>query len=194
MDYTMNGRVRESMGNKDRWMAPHGVYPCRGEDKWITLAVGSDEEWQGLCEVMGDLELAADPRFSDTDARWKNQDELDPIIIEWTLQQDHREVFNRLQARGVPAGPILDELEVLEDPHMVDRGYYQPLDHAEMPTIKYHGPLWSMSKTPNKLRKAPPLLGEHNPHVYKEVLGISDEEYARLEAEGHIGMDVLEGA
>ena len=95
MDYTMNGRVRESMGNKDRWMAPHGVYPCRGEDKWITLAVGSDEEWQGLCEVMGDLELAADPRFSDTDSRWKNQDELDPIIIEWTLQQDHREVFQQ---------------------------------------------------------------------------------------------------
>ena len=92
MDYNMNGRIRESMGNKDRWMAPHGVYPCRGEDKWITLAVGSDEEWQGLCEVMGDRELAVDPRFRDTDARWRNQDELDPIIVEWT------------QAAGPPRG------------------------------------------------------------------------------------------
>ena len=192
MDYTMNGRVRESMGNRDRWMAPHGVFPCRGEDKWITLAVSSDDEWQGLCEVMGDLELASDPRFSDQDSRWKNQDALDPIIVEWSRQQDHREVFHRLQARGVPSGPILDELEALEDPHLADRGYYQPLDHAEMPTIKYHGPLWRMSKTPNKLRKAPPLLGEHNPYVYREVLGLSDDEYARLEAEGHIGMDVLE--
>ena len=120
-----------------------------------------------------------------------HQDELDAIVTEWTRRQDHRVAFIRLQELGVPAGPVLDELEALEDPHLVARGYYEPLDHPEMPTLLYHGPLWRMSKTPNALRTPPPLLGEHNPYVYKEVIGVSDEEYSRLEAEGHIGMDIL---
>ena len=157
----------------------------------MTLAVGTDEEWQGLCQVMGNTELALNPHFVDANSRWNNQDQLDVIVSEWSRQQDHREVFQRLQRYGVPAGPILDELEALEDPHMIQRGYYQPLDHPEMPTLQYHGPLWSMSKTSNKLRRPPPLLGEHNPYVYKEVIGVSDEEYSQLEAEGQIGMDIL---
>ena len=194
LDLGMNGRIRETIGNRDYRMAPHGVYPCRGEDKWMTLAVGSDEEWQGLCQVMGDTEMALDPRFVDAVSRWNNQDELDVVIGEWSRQQDHRELFQRLQRYGVPAGPVLDELESLEDPHLVQRGYYQPLEHPEMPTLQYHGPLWRMSKTPNKLRRPPPLLGEHNPYVYKEVMGVSDEEYSRFEAEGQIGMDILQAS
>ena len=101
-------------------------------------------------------------------------------------------MFHELQENGVAAGPVLDELEVLKDPHLVDRNYYEPLDHPEMPTLRYHGPLWRMSKTPNNLRTPPPLLGEHNPYVYKEVIGVSENEYLRLEDDGHIGMDVIE--
>jgi crotonobetainyl-CoA:carnitine CoA-transferase CaiB-like acyl-CoA transferase len=194
LDFTMNGRVRGTIGNRDYRMAPHGVYPCAGDDHWMTLAVATDEEWQGLCEVMGDTELAVDPRFADAASRWNNQDELDDIVSEWTRQQDHREAFHRLQKHGVPAGPVLDELEALEDPHLVERGYYEPLDHPEMPTLRYHGPLWRMSKTPNKLRLPPPLLGEHNSYVYKDVMGFSENEYLHLEAEGHIGMDILQAS
>ena len=190
MDYTMNGRVRGTIGNRDYHMAPHGVYWCEGGDKWVTIAVSSDEEWQGLCAAMGNLDLAADPRYADASSRWSHQDELDAIINVWTRQHDKKEVFHLLQRHGVPSGPVLDDIEIRDDPQMVDRGFYQPLEHEEVGTLMYHGPGWNMSKTPNKLRQAAPLLGEHNPYVYKEILGVSDEEYARLEAEGHIGMDM----
>lgn len=192
IDYTMNGRVRGSIGNRDYHMAPHGVYPCLGNDHWMTIAVSSDQEWQSLCNVMGTPDLAKDPRFANSPSRHNNQDELDSIISNWTRQQNHLEVFHELQENGVAAGPVLDELEVLKDPHLVYRNYYEPLDHPEMPTLRYHGPLWRMSKTPNNLRTPPPLLGEHNPYVYKEVIGVSENEYLRLEDDGHIGMDVIE--
>jgi crotonobetainyl-CoA:carnitine CoA-transferase CaiB-like acyl-CoA transferase len=190
LDYRMNNRVRETVGNRHRQMAPHGVYPCRGEDKWLTLGVGNDEEWRGLCKAMGNTELALDPRFADSHARWHNQDALDAIIREWTQQQDHIEAFHLLQRYGVTSGAVLDAGEILSDPQMAARDFYQPLDHPEMPTYKYTGPFWRMSKTPNRLRSAPPLLGQHNPYVYKELLRISDKEYARLEEKGHIGMDM----
>ena len=193
LDYTMNGRIRETIGNHDRRKAPHGVYRCKGEDTWMTIAVQNDEEWQGLCMAMGNTELALDPRFTDSFSRWKNQDELDPIIREWTMQQDHREAFLLLQRHGVTAGAVLHPGELLEDPHMEARGFYQKLEHPEMRTFKYTGPLWSMSKTTVKLRSAPPLLGQHNEYVYKGILGLSDEEYARLEQAGHIGMDMAPG-
>ena len=191
MDYTMNGRVRGTIGNRDYHMAPHGTYRCKGEEKWATIAVGSDEEWESLCRAMGRPELATDPRFADAASRWNHQDDLDAIVNEWTSQLEPREVFDMLQEAGVASGPVLDDLEILEDPQMVDREFYQSLDHEEVGTLQYHGPGWLMSKTPNRLREAAPLLGEHNPYVYKEILGVSDEEYARLEAEGHIGMDMM---
>ena len=96
-----------------------------------------------------------------------------------------------LQTQGIAAGPLLDDLEILQDPHMIERGFYQELPHEEVGTLKYHGPGWSMSNTPNKLRQAAPLLGEHNEYVYKEILGFTDADYKRLEEEGHIGMDMM---
>lgn len=191
LEYEMTGRVPGAIGNRDKNLAPHGVYPCKGEDNWLIIAVAKDAEWRGLCAAMGNTELALDPRFADGLSRHANQDVLDEIISAWTLPQEHRELLPILQAQGVPAGPVLNELEILEDPHLAERGYYEPLDHPEMGVYKYHGPLWHMSKTPNHLRTPPPLLGEHNEYVYKEILNTSDDEYARLESEGHIGMDML---
>ena len=150
MDYNMNGRVRGTIGNRDYHMAPHGAYRCKGEEKWATIAVGSDREWESLCEAMGRPELAADPRFADAASRWNNQDDLDAIVNDWTSRLEPRQVFDALQAAGVPSGPVLDDLEILEDPQMVDRGFYQTLDHEEVGTLRYHGPGWSMSRTPQQ--------------------------------------------
>jgi len=190
MDYTMNGRVRGTIGNRDYHMVPHGIYWCQGVDNWVTIAVATDKEWNGLCEAMENPELATDPRFSNPSSRWDNQDELDAIINNWTLNHDKNDVFHILQRYAVPSGPVLDDLEILKDPQMKDRGFYHKLDHEEVGTLMYHGPGWSMSKTPNKLRQAAPLLGEHNQYVYKELLALSDEEYSKLEHDGHIGMDM----
>ena len=189
MDYTMNGRIQDTLGNRHPAMAPHDCYPCRGEDRWITIAVRSDEEFQTLCELMRQAELAQDPRFVDAFARLNHQDELDVIISQWTQERDTWELFSLLQQHGIPAGPVMNEADAYADPHLKERGFFQPLTQAETGTHLYPGLLWQMDNTPNKLRTPPCLLGEHNEYVYKELLGVSDEEYAKLEEAGHIGME-----
>ena len=192
MEYTMNGRVPESWGNRHPSKAPHGCYPCKGEDRWAVIAVGNDQEWHGLCRAIGDGALAKDPRFSDSLTRYKNQDDLDEIISEWTKEREPYEVFHILKAEGVPAGPVMEVTDAFSDPHLKERGFFEPVTHPEAGTHLYVGPIWRMAETPNHLRRPPPLLGEHNEYVYKEVLGVSDEEYAELEKEGHIGMEFAE--
>ncbi|MCH7745843.1 MAG: CoA transferase, partial [Chloroflexi bacterium] len=115
MDYVMNGRVQERRGNRHPWMAPHGVYPCAGEDNWIAIAVASDQEWHALCEALGRPEIAADARFEDALSRWHHQDELDEIISGWTAQWEKAELAERLQGVGVAAEPVNSAKEVLED-------------------------------------------------------------------------------
>ena len=82
MEYVMNGRLPERMGNRSPWAAPQGCYRCRGDDDWISIAVANDQEWRALCSAMGKPELARDERFSSAEMRWSNQDELDQIISE----------------------------------------------------------------------------------------------------------------
>ena len=92
-----------------------------------------------------------------------------------------------LQSEGVPAGPLMDEKDAYSDPHVRVRGFLNELTHSVCGTHLYPGIAWKMSKTPNRLRLPPPCLGENNEHVYKKIIGVSDEEYAKLEKEGHIG-------
>ena len=115
---------------------------------------------------MGRSDLVTDERFVDTLSRWHNQDDLDAIVIDWTKDQDHWELAKSLQAQGITAGPVLNSRELLHDPQLRDRDYYHSLTHAESGTYDYNGPLWKMSKTPNKLRLPPCRLGEHNEYVY----------------------------
>ncbi len=99
MDYTMNERVQERMGNLDQVMAPHGCYRCRAEREWVTIAVGSEEEWRSLCRVLGDQRLTEDERFADGYSRRQNQDDLDKIIGEWTAGRSAQEVMQSLAER-----------------------------------------------------------------------------------------------
>ena len=77
-------------------------------------------------------------------------------------------------------------------PHLRARGFFQNLPHAEAGAYDYPATLWRVDGERNPLRLPPPLLGEHNEYVYKELLGYSDEDYRRLEAEGHVGMDYVD--
>jgi len=192
MDYTMNQNVQTSMGNRLPGAAPCGCYRCRGEDRWINITVYTDAEWEGLCRVMGNPPWTKEERFSDSLNRDKNQDEMDKLIEEWTIQQDHYDLMFMLQKEGVPAGPVIFEDDAYHrDTHLKERGFFEELTHEEMGTHSYPGLGFRMSRTPNKLRLPPVRLGEHNEYVYKQVLQVSDEEYAQLEKEGHIGMDYL---
>jgi len=188
MDYTMNGRVQESLGNRDPDMV-QGVYRCKGEDRWVAITIASDEQWRRLIEAAGHPAWASDPRFATLTDRIRNQDALDPLIQEFTSGRDHREVAELLQRHGVPAGPVLDDADAYADPQLRARGFFIAVRHADAGTHLYPGMPWKLSATPTGVRTPPVRLGEHNEYVYKELLGYSDEEYRELEAEGHIGTE-----
>ncbi len=189
MDYTMNGRVAGPQGNTHATHAPHNVYPCRGHDRWIAVDVGSDEEWEAFCVAMGSPDWVREARFSDPISRWRSRDELDQHIADWTRDKDDKELFRTLQAAGATAGPVQNEPDAYGCPQLEERGFFEDLTGPETGTHSYPGLIFKMSGTPNHLRRHPVRLGEDNEYVYKELLGLPDEEYARLEELGYIGMD-----
>jgi crotonobetainyl-CoA:carnitine CoA-transferase CaiB-like acyl-CoA transferase len=192
MDYTMNSRVQERMGNRHPSMAPHGSYRCKGEDQWVTIAISSDAVWHRFCEAVGQPSWAEDDRFSDTLSRYQNQKELDGLIEEWTSKRDHYEIMHILQQADIPAGPVLDAKELVEDPHLNERGFFETVTHPEAGAHPYIGMYAKLSKTPGYIRKPAPCLGEDNRYVFEELLGLSQEEMDELEQQGIIGTDPVE--
>jgi crotonobetainyl-CoA:carnitine CoA-transferase CaiB-like acyl-CoA transferase len=189
-DYILNGRVHGTVGNRDiHGAAPAGVYRCRGDDRWLALTVTSDAAWAGLCEAMGRPDLAGDPRFATAADRLARHDDLDRLVGAWTSEHDGRALMLELQARGVPAGPVMDPRDCYEDPHIRERGYFETITHKDTGTYPWPGMPFKFSGTPLSIRRPPRDLGEDNEYVYKTLLGVSDEEYARLEAAGHIGTE-----
>lgn len=187
MDYAMNQRVHEPLGNRDASMAPCGCYPCRADDEWVTIAVGSDREWASLCRVMGRADLVNDNRFANVLSRWENQDELDTIISDWTRDQDHYQVMTSLQEVGVAAGAVLTVAELMDDPQMKERDFFPVQTHPEAGAFPCKGkPMW-FSRTPLRNDMPAPCLGEHNSFVYGTLLGMTDQEIHDLEEEGVIG-------
>jgi benzylsuccinate CoA-transferase BbsF subunit len=184
MEYLATGKEPERIGNASPDTAPHGVYPCKGDDRWCTIAVTNEEEWQSLCREMGKLELTKDPRFISLENRKKNEDELNRIINDWTAGQAPEDVMNRLQKAGVPAGVVANTADTLNDPQLRQRNIYWPMQHAEMGEFTHLGQSFQLSKTPAKAYAPSPLLGEHTELICTKMLGMSDEEFVSLMQEG----------
>lgn len=190
MDYTMNKRVRRTLGNRDLWAAPCGVYPSRGgENRWICITCYNDEQWEGFCRAMGNPEWTEEEIFATHASRYEHQDELDEHIKKWTSRHDDYEAMFILQKEGVPSAPVLNERDTLRDPQVVARGFYERVDGTKKGTgvHMFPGMMWKYSKTPMSIRIPPCGLGEHNEYVFKEVIGMPDEEIARLEKEEIVG-------
>jgi crotonobetainyl-CoA:carnitine CoA-transferase CaiB-like acyl-CoA transferase len=184
------GMAPERWGNRDRWRAPQGLYRCRGEEQWLAISVGDDQAWRALAAVMGRAELGDDPRFITSAARRANHDELDAIIVAWAADQPLLEAFHKLQHAGVPAGPLLDDLAFADDPHLNDRQWQRPLLSLDVGTHLHPGQPYR--GVPQEWRRGSPVLGEDNAYVYKEVLGVSDEEFARYGDEKFRAEDYLD--
>lgn len=188
MDYTANARVQVRNGNRIPHAAPHGAYRCSDDvsegkltagDRWVAIAVFIEDEWRALVDAMGAPAWAADERFSGLDGRKQHEDDLDVSIAEWTRGQRAEDVMALLQSRGIAAGVVQDARDILEcDEHMRQRGYYVYLDHPETGRSAYDGPPFRLTKSPGVLRSPAPLLGQHNEHVCKEILGMTDEQIA----------------
>lgn len=180
MDYTMNQRLPLRSGNRDAFMAPHNCYRCKGEDKWISIAVATDEEWGSLCQVMGNPEWTRDGLFSDSYGRWQNQELLDRLIEEWTINYNHYEVMELLQASGVAAMPSFSAEELFSDPHLRAREVPTEVNHSVLGKQVVFSPPWKLSETPARIERAGPLLGEHNEYVFGTLLGMPKQEITRL--------------
>ena len=195
LEYGMTGKVRERRGDTHPTMAPHGVYPCLGEDRWVAIAVRGQAEWQALCETMGAAALATDPRFATLETRLRNGAELDDVLSRWTCALDRYQVADRLQERGIPAAPVLDcGADTYDDPHLQSRDYFQTVDHPDAGTYLLSGPIWKMASEAAPLHGPAPMLGEHNDFVLADVLGYPPERLDTLERNDVVGNVPLEGA
>ena len=206
MDYSLNGRSQSTLGNGHPWMTPHDIFPCAaaagdhrppppgwpgdkppGDDRWVAISVDGDAAFARLCTAIGRPELAGDERFATIMGRRRNREALVAEISAWTAQRDPVTAMGELQAAGVCAGALHTAREVLDDAHLAARGFFERVFVEYVGEYPWIGPQARMSETPLHIRRGAGRLGEDNEYVYREVLGVSDEEYAELVAEGHIG-------
>jgi len=186
VDYTLHDKPTEPVGNSSTQAAPHGVYRCRGDDRWCAIAVFTDEEWQGFKRALGNPSWAEDSRFANLASRRENADELNKLVEEWTKQHYAEEVMALLQEHGVAAGVVQDASDLANDPQLKQRGFFIELDHPEMgKTISDATPV-RLSDTPAKYNRAAPTPGQDNDYVYKKLLGMSEDEVAELGEQGII--------
>ena len=183
LDYMMNGRVAMRKGNRDEALAPHNVYPCKN-DRWVSIVIATEDEWNSFCKALGNPAWAEEERFSDAHSRWRNQDELDKLIGEWTIKYTHYEAMELLQKAGVAAVAALQGVELYSDPHLKERNVSTHVVHPNVGRRAVLGPPWKFSATPARVKHCGPLLGEHTEYVLGELLGISKEEIANLREEG----------
>ncbi len=184
LDYSVNGRVQTRQGNRHPFAAPHGAFPCLGDDAWVAIEVRTDAHWRALRAAMGDPEWAHDERFGTLLGRKANEDELEACIAEWTRHFTPQEAVDRLRAAGVPAAVVASARDLHADPQLAYRGHFLNLNHPVQGGFPYDALAYRLNgRVPTPPRPAP-LLGQHNAEVYQELLGLSRAEYEALEAEG----------
>jgi benzylsuccinate CoA-transferase BbsF subunit len=183
MEYAIHGTNPSRMGNRDDIMAPHNCYRGRGEDRWVSIAVSTEEEWTALCGAMGNPDWTKDAKFGDRYRRWQNQEELDEYITDWTMHQTCEGVTEILQKVGVAAFPSFSNKDMFDDPHLKERDFVTEVEHPVIGTYTTMNPPWKLSGTPAKIYRRAPLVGEHNDYVYGTLLGMSKDEMAELEKE-----------
>jgi crotonobetainyl-CoA:carnitine CoA-transferase CaiB-like acyl-CoA transferase len=180
LDYTVRGHVPQRMANRSLRAAPHGVFPVEGTDAWIAIACETDVQWRALVSTMGTPEWATAPELATLDGRMARQDDIEQHIAEWTRAQRGPELQRWLLEAGVPAGVAYPALDLFQDPQLVARQHFVPLDHPEMGVWQYDELGFKLPESPSALTTAAPLLGQHTELVLREFLGYSESEYQAL--------------
>ena len=172
-------------GNRSPIMAPHRCYPCKGDDRWVVIAVNSDKSWESMCGAMGNPDWTKNPEYDSTDGRVTHHSEIDEKISQWTESKDSYEVFHLLQQAGVAAGPVLNGKDLLLDPQLQAVEVFDTFNHDEerVGNRIYQGRPYSMSRTPGSIGFVS-TFGEDNQYVLSELLGRSEAEIKALFDEG----------
>ena len=186
IDYFMNGRDAVPRGNRHPAMAPHGIYPAAGDDAWVSIAVADDAQWQALIALMERPVWAADPALAQAIQRLPRSAEIDLQLARWTAGRAPAHLAASLRAAGIACSPVQDIAAQWADPHFAARAIRQRVEHPlSGPEMLYRTP-WTMERSRPEIRASAPLLGQHNDHVFKAILGLDDEHVARLKAAGVI--------
>jgi len=183
LEYVVNGKEAARIGNRAAYAAPHGVYRCKGDNRWCVVTVFDDDQWEKFCQAIGKPAWVESAEFATLRGRLENVDRLDRLVEEWTMNHSPEEVMSLMQGAGVTAGVVQGGQDLDSDPQLKHRHFYWELEHPEMGSLTYSGMPARLSKTPYEMRRAP-MLGEHNEYVYTQLLGIPDEEVAQLMADG----------
>ena len=186
LDQAVNGHGQARRGNRDPDGAPHGVYPCLGEERWIAIGCFSSQEWHALAGVIRRLGegWAEEERFATFEARKKNEDDLDQLMAGWTSGWDSLELMHTLQAAGVGAGVVNDTRDLFSDAQLKHRGHFVFLEHPEMGVYATERSEMELSLTPGSLDRPAPLLGQHTHEALTQIIGLSEEEYQSLQEDG----------
>jgi len=179
------GLTAEPRGNSHPAMAPHGVFPCRGDDRWMAIAITSEEAWRALCAMMGRAALATDVRFATARDRKKHEDALEAVVGAWTREREAHALMEELQAHGIAAGVVQDARDLVEnDPHLRARGYWEGVEHPVVGAFDHEGVVARLSDTPGRVWHAAPTLGQHTRAILTDLLGLTDREIAHYATEG----------
>ena len=179
MQYAFNGTQPERAGNRDPCMAPHGCFPCQGDDRWVAIACASDAEWQTLAGLI-DPALVGDARFESLASRKANEAALEEVVAAWTRQQDRWQVTATLQSAAIAAFPTFTCKDIVEDPHLNARGYIERLVHPEVGARAHTGIPWRLARRQNGVRMPAPCLGADTEQVLRDTLGYDEARIAAL--------------
>ena len=184
LDFSLNGRVRTRVGNDDLEMFPHGVFPARGADRWVAIAVRDATDWRALCDALGRCDWRDDAALEAVDARRAHGNAIDEVISAWSGARDAGAIETELQARGVPAHAVLDMPGLFADAQLQARGHFVELPHPIHGNATIEASRSRLSHTPARIPERALTFGCDNRRVLGELLGFSDEAIAALEAKG----------
>ncbi|MFL2935437.1 MAG: CaiB/BaiF CoA transferase family protein [Myxococcota bacterium] len=178
MQQIAEGHASEKQGNRSLHRAPQGCYPCLGEDRWCALSIGSLSEWETLCHLIDRPEWSRDETLQSIQDRLEQADTIDEAISAWTQQRTAHEAAEQFQAAGLAAGAVQNtEDQYTRDPHLAERGYFERIPHLTLGEVVAPGIPLGLTATPGGTSRAGADLGEDNLHVFRDLLGLSEQEY-----------------
>ena len=184
LKYLSSGKIPPRMGNRYAAVSPYDGFRCK--DGIVIIAAGNQKLYERLCnEILHRPDMITDPRFTDMEGRLANQNDIQVVIEDFLKDYTMEEATDLILSHGIPAGPIMDIKQILEDPHVQSRKMFVPMEHPTLGHITVNGCVIKMSQTTPSVRDPAPLLGQHNKEVYQDLLGISDAEIQHL-AEQHV--------
>jgi crotonobetainyl-CoA:carnitine CoA-transferase CaiB-like acyl-CoA transferase len=178
--FASTGEITERRGNRSDRAAPHGAFACRGDDRWVAIAVWSDDEWARLANAAN----IDEPELAERAARLERVDDVEALVARWTAEREAIEVAELLQASGVEAVPVQDFADVHEDPQLAHRDHFMAMEHRHLGPGRYERNGFRLHDAPSGYPSASPLLGEHNAHIVEGLLGLSPAEHAELREAG----------